>query len=66
MGSEDFGQYLEQIPGCYVRIGGRVDGRESYPAHSNKFDFDERALLVGAQWMAQVAKTAAVTLAAAR
>jgi metal-dependent amidase/aminoacylase/carboxypeptidase family protein len=58
MGSEDFGHYLEYVPGCYIRYGGRVPGREGYPAHSNKFDFDERALTTGAAWMAAIARLA--------
>lgn len=58
MGSEDFGHYLEYVPGCYIRYGGRVPGREGYPAHSSKFDFDERALTTGAAWMAAIARLA--------
>lgn len=58
MGSEDFGYYLEHVPGCYIRYGGRVPGREGYPAHSSRFDFDERALATGAGWMAAMARLA--------
>jgi len=58
MGSEDFGHYLEHVPGCYIRYGGSVPGREGYPAHSSKFDFDERALTAGAGWMAAIARLA--------
>ncbi len=50
MGGEDFSYYLERVPGCYVRFGAQVAGRESYPAHSSKFDFDEQALGVGAAY----------------
>lgn len=62
MGGEDFSYYLEQIPGAYVRFGGQVLGRESYPAHSSKFDFDERALIVGAAYYHHIAKMAGVRL----
>jgi len=58
MGSEDFGRYLEHVPGCYIRYGGQVSGLEGYPAHSSKFDFDERALQTGAAWLASVARVA--------
>lgn len=58
MGGEDFSYYLEKIPGAYVRFGGQIPGRESYPAHSSKFDFDERALAVGALYYHAVAKIA--------
>jgi len=55
MGGEDFSYYLEKIPGAYVRFGGQVPGRENYPAHSSKFDFDEQALGVGANYFYHVA-----------
>ncbi len=58
MGGEDFAYYLEQVPGCFVRIGAQVAGREGYPAHSSRFDFDEDALLVGARYFHQVVRQA--------
>jgi hippurate hydrolase len=58
MGAEDFSYYLERIPGAYVRFGGQVAGREGFPAHSSKFDFDERALAAGAAYFQAVATVA--------
>jgi amidohydrolase len=58
MGGEDFAFYLEEVPGCYIRFGSRIPRRRNYPAHSSKFDFDERALGIGALWLAEVARTA--------
>ena len=55
MGGEDFSYYLEKIPGAYVRFGGQISGRENYPAHSSRFDFDEKALAVGALYYYQIA-----------
>jgi hippurate hydrolase len=63
MGAEDFGVYLEEVPGCYIRYGGRLASSEGYPAHSSRFDFDEEALAAGAAWLAQVAKVAGRELA---
>lgn len=63
MGGEDFSYYLEQVPGCYIRYGSRIAGRENYPAHSSKFDFDEKALGPGATWLSRVALTAGQALA---
>lgn len=63
MGGEDFAQYLTHVPGAYVRYGGQVPGREGYPAHSSRFDFDERALATGAAYLAAVARLAAARLA---
>lgn len=56
MGGEDFACYLEQVPGCYVRYGAQVEGRESFPAHSSQFDFAEEALGHAAAWLAAVAR----------
>lgn len=58
MGAEDFSYYLEKIPGAYVRFGSQAPGREGYPAHSSKFDFDEEALAVGAAYYRAIAKVA--------
>lgn len=62
MGAEDFGFYLEKTEGCYIRLGGGFTDRESPPAHSSRFDFDERALGFGARWLAEVARAAGARL----
>jgi hippurate hydrolase len=64
MGGEDFACFLEHVPGCYIRYGAQVEGRESFPAHSSEFDFDERALATGSAWLAAVARRAGARLAA--
>ncbi len=56
MGAEDFSCYLERVPGCYIRFGAQVPGREGFPAHSSKFDFDEAALRTGAAWLYEMAR----------
>jgi amidohydrolase len=58
MGAEDFSYYLERIPGAYVRFGAQVPGREGFPAHSSRFDFDEQALAVGAVYFSTIATVA--------
>ena len=58
MGGEDFGFYLEKVPGCYVRFGAQVPGKEGYPAHSSRFDFDEQVLGIGAAYFAELARVA--------
>jgi hippurate hydrolase len=62
MGGEDFGYYLEHVPGCYVRFGTAREGVEQYPAHSSKFDFDEAALAVGAAYYHAVARAAGTAM----
>ncbi len=58
MGAEDFAYYLERIPGAYVRFGTVVEGHEVWPAHSSRFDFDERTLGFGAAYYAALARIA--------
>lgn len=55
LGGEDFSFFLKQVPGCFVRFGA---GREDLPnanAHSPIFDFDERVLPIGAEFLARCA-----------
>lgn len=66
MGAEDFSYYMEKIPGAYVRFGGQVPGKEGFPAHSSKFDFDEEALAVGAAYYRAVARIAGQRLSEQR
>jgi amidohydrolase len=54
MGGEDFAEYLQQVPGCFLYIGSAV--RRSYPWHHEKFDIDERVLPQGARLLAAIAK----------
>ncbi len=63
MGGEDFAHYLAQVPGCYVRFGSQIPGLENQPAHSSRFDFDERAMSAGAAWFDRVARLAGERLA---
>ena len=58
MGGEDFANYLEHVPGCYIRHGARFPGRDNFPAHSSRFDIHEEALSVGAAWLDRVARVA--------
>lgn len=62
MGAEDFSYYMERVPGAYVRFGSQVPGKEGFPAHSSKFDFDEDALAVGAAYYRAVAEVAGLQL----
>ncbi len=55
MGGEDFAYYLQKVPGGYIRFGAQVPGREGFPAHSSRFDFDEQGLATGAAWFAKIA-----------
>ncbi|MBW7932988.1 MAG: amidohydrolase [Gemmatimonadaceae bacterium] len=58
MGAEDFAYYLEQIPGCFLRIGAREPGGEHTAAHSPRFQPAEESLFIGAAVLAECARTA--------
>src|SRR5574341_1036535 len=56
MGSEDMAYMMDTIPGCYFFVGPADAARElNFPHHHPRFDFDERALALGAALMAQAA-----------
>lgn len=64
MGGEDFSYFLDVVPGAYLRYGGLAPGAVGYPAHSSRFDFDERALAIGARFLCNLALRAGRRLAA--
>lgn len=48
MGVEDFAYYVEKIPGAFFRLGVRNKEKGiNAPLHNDKFNIDEKALLVG-------------------
>jgi amidohydrolase len=55
MGAEDFSCFLEHTAGCYIRIGAWNMAANTAPAHSSQFDFDEGALVVGAEYLTSLA-----------
>ena len=57
MGGEDMACYFEKAPGCFVFIGSEnVERGLTEPHHSPRFDFDERALAIGCEFLLQVAE----------
>ncbi len=59
MGGEDMACYFEKAPGCFVFIGSQNEDRGLVePHHSPRFDFDERALSIGCEFLLQVAAEA--------
>lgn len=56
MGSEDFSEYLEHVPGTIMFLGTRNESKDCcYSHHSNHFKIDEDALPIGAASYVQVA-----------
>jgi amidohydrolase len=49
MAGDDVARIYEMVPGCYIFLGAaHDDGRPPTPNHSPTWDFDERALEIGA------------------
>lgn len=63
MGGEDFACYLEQVPGCFMRIGAREPDGDTVDAHTPRFAPAECAIFVGAAVLAQAARNASSALA---
>ena len=57
LGGEDFGWYLESIPGAFARLGTRSPGGVTYDIHQGTFDVDEKAISAGVRVMATTALT---------
>jgi len=56
MTSEDFGRYLQLIPGTFIKIGCSNKARGfNEPLHSVLFNFDERVMALGSVVMAESA-----------
>ncbi len=66
MGGEDFAFYLEQLPGCFFRVGAREKGGAVVAAHSPRFHAADEAILVGASLLAGAATVASAALRADR
>ena len=59
MGGEDMAVYFEQVPGCFVFVGSANAARGlDQPHHSPRFDFDEDALAIGADFLVAAAEEA--------
>ena len=57
MASEDFGAYLEQVPGAFVWIGnGSAEGGREL--HNPHYDFNDDILPAAANYLAMVARNA--------
>ena len=55
LGGEDFGWYLERVPGAMMRLGTRTPGGPTYDLHQGNLRVDERAIGIGARLLAEAA-----------
>ncbi|WP_426594615.1 amidohydrolase [Cellulomonas sp. McL0617] len=55
LGGEDFAWYLTKVPGAMARLGTRTPGGHTYDIHQGDLRVDERAIEVGALFLARAA-----------
>ena len=56
--SEDFGRFLQAIPGAFVFIGnGDGDSPGAVPLHNARYDFNDAIVPLGARYFAEIART---------
>ena len=58
LGGEDFGWYLDRVPGAMARLGTRTPGGPTYDLHQGNLRVDERCLGIGAKLLAGTALAA--------
>ncbi|KAA1003488.1 amidohydrolase [Paraburkholderia panacisoli] len=57
--SEDFGAFLQAVPGNFIFIGNGDTGKEGgIPLHNATYDFNDEILLTGARYFAEIARLA--------
>jgi amidohydrolase len=56
--SEDFARFLQHIPGCFMQIGNGVDGECGSSLHNPRYDFNDDALQIGADYWVALAERA--------
>ena len=56
MGGEDFAEYLKEVKGCFVYVGSSSNKATSFPWHHECFNIDEKALVIGAEYICNTAK----------
>lgn len=53
--SEDFGRFLQVIPGAFVFVGnGSINTAGGMPLHNSRYDFNDEIVSVGAHYFAEI------------
>ena len=66
LGGEDFGWYVEQVPGAMLRLGTRLPGGPTYDLHQGDLQVEERSIGIGAQVLATIAVMATAAIESTR
>ena len=54
MGSEDFAWMLQDLPGCYIRVGNGEGEDGGCVVHNPHYDFNDQAIVYGASYWAEL------------
>lgn len=59
MASEDFGTFLQKIPGCFIFLGSAKteDLPQNTPLHNSVYDYNDDVLETGAEFFAELIRT---------
>jgi hippurate hydrolase len=56
--SEDFGAFLQVVPGNFAFIGNGAEGEPgATPLHNARYDFNDAVLPIGARYLAEIVRT---------
>lgn len=66
MGAEDFAEYLQEAPGCFVYLGTGADDRTRRPWHHPAFFLHEPSLLAGVRFLEALARESLQRLKSAK
>lgn len=54
--SEDFGQFADVVPGCFLLLGNGETGAHGQPLHASDYDFNDDLLPLGAAFWAELVR----------
>jgi amidohydrolase len=58
MGGEDFSEFLQAVPGCFIAVGSRNASKGLVHGHHHpRFDVDERCLEIGTELLVRLTRT---------
>ena len=56
MGSEDFGTFIQKVPGCFLFIGSANSENEIIPLHNYHYDYNDTILETSAELFAEIVR----------
>lgn len=56
MTSEDFGIFMEKVPGCFIFLGSAKSENEIIPLHNYLYDYNDTILKIGAELFVEIVR----------